>query len=126
MSHYTVQYGDSPATIASRFGIHLHQLIEANPRKPVVYVGGRRTWSTLQPGERLWIPVASGTVYPPPPPPSQPWQPTQQWQSPWQQQGWQQPQAQSTWQPPQPAWQQQAWQQQMQQVQQRNHAEAER
>ena len=107
MRHYIVQQGDSPHSIARRFGIHVRQLIAANPHKPVVTVSGQQTWSALYPGERLRIPHRREfTQYVAPPPSQVPW-----WQQPqvpwWQQQqvpqqGWQQP-----WQPP-PA--QQPWQ----------------
>jgi LysM domain len=109
MHHYVVQQGDTPHSIARRHGIHVWQLIQANPNKPVVTVSGQQTWSALSPGERLRIPHRSGGfVAPPPPPAQQPW-----WQ---QNQNWQpgnwQPQMQARQQllpppPPQPWWQQQ-------------------
>jgi|HubBroStandDraft_1064217.scaffolds.fasta_scaffold42822_2 hypothetical protein len=58
MHHYTVQYGDTPRSIARRFGIHVRQLIAANPNKPVVNVSGDQTWSALSPGERLRVPYS--------------------------------------------------------------------
>lgn len=75
MRHYTVQQGDSPHSIARRFGIRVHQLIAANPHKPVVNVVGQQTWSALYPGERLRVPHPNEFVAPPPPPPpaQQPW-----------------------------------------------------
>jgi LysM domain len=95
MHHYVVQQGDSPHSIAHRFGIHVWQLIEANPNKPVVTVSGQQTWSALYPGERLRVPAHHhhrGFVAPPSPPPQQPWwQPQQPWQPPLPQQ-WQQQQ----------------------------------
>jgi hypothetical protein len=106
MHHYTVQNGDSPHSIARRFGIHVRQLIAANPNKPVVNVSGQQTWSALYPGERLRIPhrheFLSPQAQPSYAPPQAPWwQQQQQWQQPWQQQQqWQPP-------PPPPSWQQQ-------------------
>jgi hypothetical protein len=116
MHHYTVQNGDTPHSIARRFGIHVRQLIAANPNKPVVNTSGGQTWSALYPGERIRVPhrheLAQSAALPPPP---QDWQ--QDWQRPWQQQ--------QVWQPPTPQvpwWQQQQtrdWQQDWQRPWQR-------
>jgi hypothetical protein len=116
MRHYTVQYGDSPHTIARRFGISHEQLIAANPYKPVVFVRGVRTWNALVPGERLRVPIA----WPPPaavaPLPAWPPAPVPQVQPAWvQPQPWVQPQlgVAPAWQPawaPQPQpWPQRHW-----------------
>lgn len=56
MRHYTVQYGDSPHSIARQFGIHVRQLIAANQNKPVVVSAGQQTWGALVPGEVLRVP----------------------------------------------------------------------
>jgi hypothetical protein len=53
---YSVQYGDSPEIIARRFGVPLHELIRANPHKPVAHVRGVRTWRGLVPHERVRVP----------------------------------------------------------------------
>lgn len=94
MRHYTVQYGDTPRSIARRFGIHVRQLIAANPGKPVVNVSGEQTWSAIYPGERLRVPhphELAQFAAPPPPPPQVPyWQQQAQVQN-WNQQSWQRP-----------------------------------
>lgn len=55
---YTVQYGDSPAIIARRFGVSTSALIGANPQKPTTVVAGSQTWRDLHTGETLRVPVA--------------------------------------------------------------------
>ena len=55
---YTVQYGDSPAIIARRFGVSTSALIGANPQKPTTVVAGYQTWRDLRTGETLRVPVA--------------------------------------------------------------------
>jgi hypothetical protein len=61
---YQVQYGDSPATIAARFGITMAQMLAANPQKPTTWVNGIQTFISLAPGETISVP-ASGVPTPP-------------------------------------------------------------
>ena len=44
---YTVIRGDSPASIARKFGVSLDQLLNANPQKATTVVRGVRTWTSL-------------------------------------------------------------------------------
>ena len=46
---YTVQFGDSPALIARRFGVSMEAIIGANPQKPTTVVAGQRTWQSVNP-----------------------------------------------------------------------------
>ena len=54
---YTVQYNDSPASIAKQFGITLSDLLAANPQKPTKVVAGVQTFRELMIGETLSIPT---------------------------------------------------------------------
>lgn len=55
---YVVQEGESPEIIARRLRVPVRELIEANPHKPRVHLGGgRHTWRTLRRGERLRVPA---------------------------------------------------------------------
>lgn len=64
---YRVVYGDSPATIARKFGIMLNELIAANPQKPTKVVAGMLTFRDLRVGESLSVPTVGfsgvGQVY---------------------------------------------------------------
>src|SRR5262249_56075632 len=53
-----VQFGDSPAVIARRFGVSMPALIAANPHKATTVVAGVQTWRDLTPGETIVVPVA--------------------------------------------------------------------
>ena len=55
---YTVNRGDSPASIAKKFGVTLDQLLNANPQKSTTYVKGVRTWTDLSINEGLSLPKA--------------------------------------------------------------------
>ena len=107
MRHYTVQHGDSPHSIARQFGTPVHQLFAANPHKPLMDVGGQRTWHALRPGERLRVPHPGeyGAQLQPPQAPYWQQQQQQAWQAPQVPYGQQAPQQQ--WQPPPPV---QQWQ----------------
>lgn len=54
---YQVQYGDSPAKIARKFGVSMHTLVGANPTKPVTVVAGVPTWSAISVGETVNVPL---------------------------------------------------------------------
>lgn len=58
---YSVKSGDSPATIARRFGVSRQALINANPHKPRTVVAGQHTWQGLRHGETVNVPTG-GTV----------------------------------------------------------------
>jgi hypothetical protein len=60
---YLVQYSDSPASIAKKFGIAMSTLLAANPQKPTTVTAGVRTFRDLRIGEILNIPSVglSGT-----------------------------------------------------------------
>jgi hypothetical protein len=60
---YLVQYSDSPASIAKKFGIAMSTLLAANPQKPTTVTAGVRTFRELRIGETLNIPSVglSGT-----------------------------------------------------------------
>lgn len=58
---YRVQWGDSPAVIARKFGVSVAAIIAANRQKPTTVVAGRRTWRSLRPGEGINVPT-SGSV----------------------------------------------------------------
>src|SRR5271166_1542012 len=53
---YTVNRGDSPASIAKKFGVSLDQLLNANPQKATTMVRGVRTWTDLSINEGLNLP----------------------------------------------------------------------
>ena len=53
METYRVGLGESPATIARRFGVGVGALLQANPHKPVA----NGTWRSLGVGEILYVPV---------------------------------------------------------------------
>jgi hypothetical protein len=55
---YTVVRGDSPASIAKKFGVSLDQLLNANPQKATTVVKGVRTWTDLSINEGLNLPKA--------------------------------------------------------------------
>ncbi len=55
---YTVIRGDSPASIARKFGVSLDQLLNANPQKATTVVRGVRTWTSLSINEGLSLPKA--------------------------------------------------------------------
>lgn len=57
---YQVQYGDSPATIARKFGMPVQRLLQANPHKPLMTVDGRHTFQGLRHGEVLHVPFGVG------------------------------------------------------------------
>ncbi len=59
---YTVTRGDSPASIAKKFGVTLDQLLNANPQKATTYVKGVRTWTDLSINEGLNMPKAGVRV----------------------------------------------------------------
>ena len=54
---YVVQYNDSPASIAKKFGIALSSLLAANPQKPTKVVAGATTFRELLVGETLNVPT---------------------------------------------------------------------
>ena len=56
MRDYRVQYNDSPASIARRFGLAVSSLLAANPQKPTKIVAGMRTFQDLRIGETLSVP----------------------------------------------------------------------
>lgn len=58
---YVVKHGDSPTSIARRFGVPMSALIKANPHKSTTIVGGKRTWRDINIGESVRVP-AGGTV----------------------------------------------------------------
>jgi hypothetical protein len=60
---YKVKAGESPARIASRFGVPVASLIGANPRKPTTVVAGQRTWRSLASGETVSVPVGVGVGF---------------------------------------------------------------
>jgi len=60
---YRVKAGESPARIASRFGVPLASLIGANPRKATTVVAGQRTWRSLASGETVSVPVGVGVGF---------------------------------------------------------------
>ena len=55
---YTVSRGDSPTSIAKKFGVSLDQLLNANPQKATTVVKGVRTWTDLSINEGLNLPKA--------------------------------------------------------------------
>lgn len=57
---YLVKSGDSPATIARRFGVSRQALINANPHKPRTIVAGQHTWQGIRSGETVRVPVGVG------------------------------------------------------------------
>lgn len=65
---YSVQRGDSPASIARRHGVTVGALLGANPHKPTVAVasgvgvggGSVLTWTSLGLGEQIQIPATMG------------------------------------------------------------------
>jgi hypothetical protein len=59
---YTVSRGDSPASIAKKFGVSMDQLLNANPQKSTTYVKGVRTWTDLSINEGLNLPKAGVRV----------------------------------------------------------------
>src|SRR5208337_844522 len=59
---YTVNRGDSPASIAKKFGVSLDQLLNANPQKATTVVRGVRTWTDLSINEGLNLPKAGVRV----------------------------------------------------------------
>ena len=54
---YTIAYGDSPASVAKKFGISLSDLLAANPQKPTTITAGVRTFRELHIGEKLNVPT---------------------------------------------------------------------
>lgn len=67
---HSVQHGDSPASIARRYGVSVRALIGANRHKPLatvaVGVGSVQTWASLGLGEQINIPVGVGAIAPAP------------------------------------------------------------
>jgi hypothetical protein len=59
---YTVTRGDSPASIAKKFGVSMDQLLNANPQKSTTVVRGVRTWTDLSINEGLNLPKAGVRV----------------------------------------------------------------
>jgi len=59
---YTTQQGDSPSTIAQKFGLPLADLLAANPQKPTTVVSGVTTWQSLAVGEALTVPSGVGAA----------------------------------------------------------------
>ena len=54
---YQVQYNDSPAKIARKFGVSMAALTGANPAKPTTVVAGVPTWSSITVGETVNVPL---------------------------------------------------------------------
>jgi len=54
---YQVQYNDSPARIARKFGVSTQSLLNANPQKPTTVVASVPTWRSITVGETVNVPV---------------------------------------------------------------------
>lgn len=63
MALYKTRPGESPTTIARRFGISRDALIRLNSHKPTQVVRGQTTWRSISSGEGIRVPAGvSGTV----------------------------------------------------------------
>jgi hypothetical protein len=60
--NYAVQQGDSPSSIAQKFGMTLGDLLAANPQKPTTVVSGVTTWQSLAINEKLTVPSGVGAA----------------------------------------------------------------
>lgn len=56
MRIHVVSEGETPARIASYFGVDVDTLISMNPHKPWGWIGDVPTFATLNVGELLWVP----------------------------------------------------------------------